>query len=395
MPTESNVGARLRASRERAALTQEQVAGRLDVSRELVSMWETESRQPTRAQLDALAALYRIPLSFVTGAKPPLSEIERGLVLGALPDRDEVRAAVAEWLDFLERWAVARDTLGLPLPGPGRPPRALDHGPSVTDARRAPTLADEVRDYYGLGRNALPGLRQFLDERGVLVYRSAFGPLDLHENAVAGAYYNHPRLGACLLVNTDMSPGRQAFAMAHGYAHALYHYGERAVVCRTDTDSSVERFANTFAPHFLVPRKKLREMVERLVGSGPLDAYKAVHLASFFRVSYPTTLRRLLTEHHIDEAEYERLSRLSPQGLAERVGVDAAHFRLADPVPTGPDRYPLSVLRTAIEALRHDRLPVSDIARIMGVEPSTVEDELVAEPPSASPEEMREFHELP
>lgn len=218
----------------------QQVARQLGVPRELVSMWETEARAPSEAHLAALAQVYRVEPGVLTreAGSPPEAE----------------RAAFERWLDFLDRWADFLEAIGEAPSGPGKPPRKLDHGPDVTDARRAPTLADEVRDYYGLGRNALPNLRAYLDERDVLVYRDALGAFDAAD-AVASAFFNHARLGFCILVNTDASPGRQAFSMAHGYAHALYHYAARGIVCHANADEPVERFANTFAPHFLVPRR--------------------------------------------------------------------------------------------------------------------------------------------
>lgn len=126
-----------------------------------------------------------------------------------------------------------------------------------------------------------------------------------------------------------------------------------------------------------------------------LDAYKVVYLATYFRVSYPTTLKRLLTEHHIDGAAYERRRRYSPQALAERVGLDARHFREADPHPLGLERYPVSVLKKVRWALREDRLSLEQAATLLGASAQTVQARLLAEPPPASARELREFNEMP
>lgn len=388
-------GVRLKNSRERAALTQEQVAKQLDVPRELVSMWETEARTPGAEDLEALAQLYRVTPGYLTGAEERSLEQERAVLYEALPARRPVREAFDRWLGFLDKWAGFLEAMGRERAGPGKPPRRLDHGSPITDARRAPTLADEVRDYYRLGRNALPHLRAFLDERGILVYRAALGRIEAAEDAVAGAFYNHGRLGFCVLVNTDASPGRQAFSIAHTYAHALYHYAERGIVCRTDADDPIERLAHTFSPHFLVPRKKLRQMVGNVAGEEGLEAYQVVYLASYFRVSYPTTLRRLLTERHITEDDYARMRQYSPQALATRIGLDPEHFREADPMPLSLDRYPMSVLKTVLGALQRNEVTLSAAAHLLDVAPEVIEAVLLTDPPLASPRELREFYEFP
>ncbi len=387
-------GQRLRTSRERAALTQEQVGSRLGVPRELVSMWETEARTPNLPQVEALAQILHVSPDYLTGTAERDAEVERRIIYSRLPDDESRNHPVRQWLDFLDRWADFLDSVGASMPGPGKPSRSLDHGSPITDARRAPTLADEVRDHYRLGRNALPDMRAFLDERGVVVYRAALGRLERPEPGVAGIFFNHGRLGFCVLVNTDASPGRQAFSLAHLYAHALYHYAERGAVCRFEDESPLERFADTFAPHFLVPRKRLRKMV-KVAAEDSVDAYAAVYLAQYFRVSYPTTLHRLLTERHITEEDYERMKQCSPSAIAAKIGLDAGHFRAADPAPLSLDRYSMSVLKLVRAALQQNTAGISDVVGLLDVPAGVIEDDLLADPPFATHREMREFHELP
>lgn len=387
-------GQRLRTSRERAALTQEQVGSRLDVPRELVSMWETEARSPTHHQIEALAKLLHVSPDYLTGTAERDTEVERRIIYSRLPADESMIHPVRQWLDFLDRWADFLEVTRASIPGPGKPPRSLDHGSPVTDARRAPTLADEVRDHYRLGRNALPDMRAFLDERGVLIYRAALGRLEQTKAGVAGVFFNHSRLGFCAMVNTDTSPGRQAFSLAHLYAHALYHYGERGAVCHFQDDTSLERFADTFAPHFLVPRKRLRKMVG-VVSDDSVDAYAAVYLARYFRVSYPTILHRLLTERHINKEDYGRMKEYSPSAIAEKIGIRADHFRAADPAPLSLDRYPMSVLKLVRAALQKEMTGISEVAGLLDVPAEIIKDVLLVDPPSASRREMREFYELP
>lgn len=397
METHANAaieGKRLRQVRRRSALTQKQVAQHLDVPRELISMWETGRRVPSPEQVGELASLLRASPDYLRGEEAPARRLGRAVLYDQVPEDEAARQGLAAWLSFLDEWADFLERLGDELSGPGKPPRAIDYGTCITDARRAPTLADEVRDYYGLGRNALPNLWTFLDECGVLTCRLPLGALHTGDHGVAGAFYNHERLGYCIVVNASASPGRQAFAMAHAYAHALYHYVRRGAVCSRACDAATERFANAFAPHFLVPRKKLREMVQSISPGGTLDAYKTLHLASHFRVSYPTLLRRLLSERHITTKEHERMRRYSPQALARRIGLHPWHFSPRSE-PLRLSRYPLSVLERTRSALQDGRASVGEMAGLLGVDEEVIQGDLLSDPPEATPAELREYDELP
>jgi Zn-dependent peptidase ImmA (M78 family) len=361
-------------------------------------MWENGTRRPNPKQRAALADVLSVPVELLSGEQS-VSAWERASFLseGASP---EARRGLEEWLAFLDDWAefseVHRESEATleTASGPDKPPRPLDRGKTVLDARRAPTLADEVRDHYGLGRNALPNLWTFLDEHGVLTCRAALGPLH-EEPSVAGAFYNHPQLGFCVLVNASASPGRQTFAMAHAYAHAIFHYVERGIVCCRGANARVERFANAFASHFLVPRKQLRAMVANLTDQEALGPYKALQLASHFRVSYPTILRRLLAERHITDDEHTEMRRYSPSGLARRIGLHPWQFRVGSEETLGLGRYPLSILEKARRAVESGKATASEVASALQVGKRDVHEELLTDPPEATTAERREYEEFP
>lgn len=396
-------GEALQAIRKKTALTQKQVARQLGVPRELVSMWENGTREPTSGDFEALSEALSVPKRLLRG-EGSVSEWDRSALLSMLPSSKKAKMRFERWLTFLDEWARFLEMCSWDLAGPGKPPRPLDQGSSVIDARRAPTLADEVRDHYGLGRNALPALWTFLDEYGMLTCRAALGPLH-KEPGVAGVFYNHESLGFCVLVNASASPGRQTFAMAHAYAHAIFHYVRRGIVCKrgaTSEDANfqedharVERFANAFASHFLVPRKKLRSMVRSVSEAEEIDPYKALHLASHFRVSYPTILRRLLAERHISEDDYAEMRRYSPSGLAERIGLHPWHFRVKSSETLGLSSYSLSVLEQARRALESNAATLKEVASVLQVGEEEVQSRLLTDPPEATAAELREYEEFP
>jgi Zn-dependent peptidase ImmA (M78 family) len=92
---------------------------------------------------------------------------------------------------------------------------------------------------------------QVLDEH-VLIWRLPLGA-DLGE-APSGFFYNHPKAGFCVAVNSQITLGRQVFTLAHELAHAYFHSQDAdVVVSMPGGDHGRERFADAFAGEFLVP----------------------------------------------------------------------------------------------------------------------------------------------
>lgn len=65
------LGENLQQLRKSAGLSQEEVAGRLFVSRQSVSKWENGQAEPGVENLKALAALYGVTMDQLTGMAPP------------------------------------------------------------------------------------------------------------------------------------------------------------------------------------------------------------------------------------------------------------------------------------------------------------------------------------
>lgn len=392
------LGDRLRDRRGRAGLTQGDAARALRLPRELVSMWETEARTPGLGQLEELARLYRVNAAYLLGEEELDEKREREVLFRGLSDSPEVRLELERWLDFLDSWADFLEDLGEEdLPGPGKPPKELKEWAQSTDARRAPTLASKVREVYGLGSAAIPDLYAFLDEWEILVYRAALGSINGSRGGVSGAFYNHSDLGYCLLVNSDTTPGRQAFTLAHEFAHALFHYPSRGLISWKGVRDPREKFADVFAAHFLVPTKQLKELVEDEKGSGWPDPYEALQLASYFRVSYATLLYRLFEEKIIEEDTYEWLKGFSPSQMAFYLGMDPEEYSLPEHKTLHLERYPVSVIEQVKRAVDDAELTPSQAAGLLDVDVHTLQRriKLFSDPPKADAGERLEFEELP
>lgn len=397
MSTPDGVGARLARARERAGLTQQAAAEVVGTAREVISYWEHGRRLPGLAQLARLADAYGTTVDYLTGRAPePASADEQALIYRDLDAHaPRTRAAVRRWLTFLDEWADLLAECGDDLPGRYVPPQVTWRAARpVTDTRRARTLARQVRDHYRLGQDAVPDLLAFLDEQGILVGRAALGPLAA-PGGVSGIFYNHPRLGACILVNTDTTPGRQAFTLAHEFAHALAHYQETGLVSRASDDDPRERFADTFAAHFLVPADALQALVAE-AGDRVADPYAVIRLQRYFRVSYAMLLNRLRSEGLLTAEQYAEYQGYSPRALAARLGLDTSEYGPAPATPEGTlGAYPPSVLERVRALIGEEALSPPAAASLLGVSQEAVLSELLATPATAGPAERREFDELP
>ncbi len=193
------------------------------------------------------------------------------------------------------------------------------------------------------------------------------------------------------------TPARQAFTLAHGVAHALFHHAEVGVLCRILADDPLEKFADAFGEQFLVPGKVLRTCADELTrtaGRDGLQPADALRLANLFRVSFPTIVMRLASERILPHETAARWREIDGPELAQRLGVQPPAFVLSSGA-TGPlNRYPVSVLATSAHAIERSRVPVERVAEVLEVDPSTLRDHLLAPPPKPASSQAKEHAEF-
>ena len=389
------LGNRLAECRNKLKWTQLQVAAAMKVPRELVSMWENDNRRPNIRQLEDLAQLFNTSTNYLLGKEMLTSEQSRPKILlrGLDNASPEVKAEIDHWAQFLDDWsAVLEDSQSQ---GRAMPPKSLDHGPDFSDTRSASKLAIDVRSHYGLGLYGLPDLYAFLDEQSVLVCQAKLGSIGDGKEGISGAFYNHDKLGYCILVNAQTSKGRQMFTLAHEFAHALFHYGaHECIISRQGEGSSREQFADAFAAHFLIPSKGLRKVIEETDCTSRLDEYGALILAHYFNVSFAFMLNRLLFEKHISETQKQCWKKYSPRSLARHIGLDSGVFQPRSDAEPYISKYPSSVLKQVRDLIEDDRLSVGQAADLLRLDPITIQSELLQAPAEADVDEQQEAIEF-
>lgn len=178
---------------------------------------------PNDRQLAGLARLYGAALAYLlAGRELDLGEADfAGMLLRAEGGIDQGSVpGINEFVQFLGRYAELSRLTGVPTRGltqsqPLRPPVQVTQ---KDDARRK---AEEVRAHLELGMGPLSDLDRVCEMLGVTASLAPLGG-DLLQ-APSGIFLNHPEAAFSILVNLDMTPGRQRFTIAHEIAQALFH----------------------------------------------------------------------------------------------------------------------------------------------------------------------------
>lgn len=356
----------LRTSRERANLSQASAAEAVGVNRVQLNYYESGRRQVPLSVAASLARLCGTSLEALLASEERTSsglDIS-GVLFRAAPRglggsaQAGLRLFEQRLCDYVE---LAKD-MGMALSGPGRSP----FGPArAIGAKEAARSARQLRARLNLGSGALGDPFQVLDEH-VLSWRLSLGTS--FSESPSGFFYNHPQAGFCIVVNSQMTLGRQVFTLAHELAHAYFHSQHAdVVVSMPGEDQGRELFSDAFAGEFLVPSDELRRVAGQLASFDDLaNPALVVHLQRHFGVSFAMIRVRLLQERLITRSAYDALAETSPSRLAQALGYQV------HPADMGSyDLHPLEALPTRVlllvrAALDRKAITPGDAAEVLG-----------------------------
>lgn len=360
------IGELLRTARERAGLSQEAASEAVSINRVALSYYESGRRQPPLGAAVALARLYGTSVEDLmhgTAARRDRLDVS-GILFRAAPRNlgERAQAGLRLLEQHLADYVELADELSASLPGAGRSPLSPARTASARDAAAA---ARNLRRYLNLGGGALGDPFQALDPH-VLIWRLPFG--SNLEEAPSGLFYNHPRAGFCIAVNSDMTLGRQVFTLAHELGHAYFHsQSVDVVVSMHHGDHDRERFADSFAGELLVPGDELRRITGELAPFDDLsDPAVVVHLQRHFGVSFATLRVRLLTSGLISRHTFDELAEVSPSRLAHTLGytVHPADMGFYELKPF--ERFPARMLLLVRNGVEREAITRGDAAETLG-----------------------------
>jgi len=369
----------LRTARKRAGLSQEAAAKAVGINRVLLNYYETGHRQVPLTVAVALSRLYGTSLESLLAEEELAGtgvDISGILFRAARKDLgDTAKAGLRLFEQRVSDYVELAEEMDIVLPGPGRSPFSAPRSANVKEGTWA---ARELRRLLNLGGGPLGDLFQLLDEH-VLIWRLPLG-VDLAK-APSGFFYNHPKAGFCIAVNSQMTFGRQIFTLAHELAHAYFHSQTAdVVVSMPGEDHGRELFADAFAGEFLVPSDELRRVVGELAAFGDTaDPTFVVHLQRHFGVSFAMLRVRLLQEKLITQRDFDTLAEVSPSRLALALGysVHPADVGSYDLHPL--QAHPLRMLLLVRAALERGVITQGDAAEILATSTEEIR-QLLAQP---------------
>ncbi|KIL31286.1 MULTISPECIES: ImmA/IrrE family metallo-endopeptidase [Bacillus] len=167
----------------------------------------------------------------------------------------------------------------------------------------AKSRSNELRNSMGLGDEPISNIFKLLESKGVFLFKRPF-------KGKASAMFMKSKDAHLVIINSNKTLGHQIFSAAHELSHYLYDTHVMGGVCavnKFNQDMEIEKLADLFASHFLMPEDGiLKHVIKRTNnGSRNLDYTDIIYLQQYFNVSWSAMLNRVCNLGHITKQEYD------------------------------------------------------------------------------------------
>ena len=312
------LGKGLQTARKRVRLSQTAVAMQLNVTRQVVSAYESGKRAVTADELKSLCNLFRVYPNDLLGFRPPrpfISVTAFRMNTGAenLSESDQ-REARDCWEriqyeesagEYSKRWQQSWSKYA-----------AFAHSPfgsiqGLTESLRADFGQEQppVNVYLLAEKLGVFVIPTHLDKPAALVHRA--------EN-IAGK-----QTPPCILVNFAQPIERQRYSIGHEIAHLLLHEGESVLwhphlYVRHFDRKEIE--AEAFAAELLMPRQLVTDSLSHLGLAKDKGVDEVVFfLSHLYQVSFSAMSLRLYKLDLVSRTVYEHLREVKPSQVASKV----------------------------------------------------------------------------
>jgi Zn-dependent peptidase ImmA (M78 family)/DNA-binding XRE family transcriptional regulator len=353
--TREELGKRIAAARERAGLTQAQLAREVGLTQSAVSRIESGERSVDSLELAAIADRLGISVLDLLDDRPvPEQLLAFAGRIQTARSPGAVDVARQRVLDLVRFHRLLSD-LGVP-PEEDPPLPAIRPRSKNLAVEQGADLARQARKALDLGDQPLPDLVELVEDLlGVDV------AIERLPEGVEGLSIRFEDF-ALALVRAQPVAGRERFTLAHEVAHLLAGDAQPLYLDEDLFGQGTEEMrANVFAAHFLMPPDGLR----RRIRGRTVDGRVVCELQYAFGVSLYALLWHLRNLDLITHAQHEELKATGPKALALR------HGYLADwevSYRAGlRSRPPGRLLRRAMHAYRRGLIGVERLASLLGI----------------------------
>jgi transcriptional regulator with XRE-family HTH domain len=289
------VGTKIRKLREEMELTQEDLAKSVGLSSEFISLLELGRRSPSLESLSRIAKFLQKDISFfILEKRESFDSLIQGDKLDAKTKR-LLRKFRSDCDDYLH----LEEMTG----------RQSDLAPFFSNIR-AEKLAEQERHRLDMGNSPIPNVFFFLEQSGLHIIRRPI-PEDI---PIAGVFvFLEHRQAAFALVNSNQSFHQQILTATHEYAHYLRDRNDGPIIDNPDIFiedyitlyHGREKYAQTFALHFLLPPEKLKDFIEKDLRSKQLNMEDILYIRRYFDVSFLALIQMLKKMEYITPSQFK------------------------------------------------------------------------------------------
>jgi transcriptional regulator with XRE-family HTH domain len=349
MNTLEIIGQRLRQAREVVGYTQEEVAQKLGITKDELSLFESGEQNPPISLLRKLAKLYGVFVSYFYGIEKLEGEVFNLVVDKAkeLSLPPETISQVHRFIFLCKEIVKLRQKLGLPKP---EIPYYTLNQESIDE--QAKEIAEAERARLGLGDSVVPNLGELLEDIRIPVIRLPLG------GDLSSAMVHDESLSAFILVNSDKPYQNQL--IAYEYAHIL----QRKDKVHLNKDGQEDDFSRRFVVYFLMPESLVRRLVRQ--HHNITDVWALISLRRTFGVSYETLISRLHELGEIDEKDLNRLLRVNLWNLEIKL--------FGEPSPPVPWKVSKVLWELVLTAVKHELISISYASDVLEISPMQIQD---------------------
>jgi transcriptional regulator with XRE-family HTH domain len=294
------VGTKIRKLREDMGLTQEELANSVGLSSEFISLLELGRRSPSLESLSRIAKFLNKKISFFI-----LEKVES---FDTLIDGDKLegktRRLLKTFRKFCDDYLWLEEATG----------RQSDLAPLYTHVK-AEKMAIQERSRLFLGKEAIPQVFSLLEQNGLHIWRHPV-PQDI---PIAGMFvFMDDKQSAFALVNSNQTYHQQILTAAHQYGHYLKDRFDGPIIDNPDIFiedyitlyHGREKFAQTFAIHFLLPPERLIDLAEKDLRSKQLDLKDVLYIRRCLNVNFLALLQMLKKHEYISLNQLKEFQKL-------------------------------------------------------------------------------------
>ncbi|RJP74024.1 MAG: helix-turn-helix domain-containing protein [Candidatus Abyssobacteria bacterium SURF_17] len=285
------LGNRLRKAREALGMTQTEVARSLGLNNyQSYSAIEKGERDLKAWELSRLAKAFNVTIDYLLGSEEPASERPE-ILWRARRDSEASKQVEQEFIRFCGYYDLLEKKAGV-SPSTNFVPESAGEK-SGFNFDKAQKLAEQYWKRLDMGSRPAYILDEMLEQiLGVRIFQFRLGDAGSGASTIS-------RFGPSILINADEAPWRRNFNLAHEFFHLVtWNLFDRSKIHCDDAGtkkSKYEQWADSFASALLLPKKHVREELEKRVKNKRGNVWDCVELSRYFGVSLDAFLWRLVT----------------------------------------------------------------------------------------------------